>query len=246
MATRIPETIAEFNGYINTTDDYLQAPATPPTNATRLGLSAQNATDWNDKRTYWKDTLYPKYQDPMQSTSAVKGNVKIFMDGFHTFANPLLNIMAVSPAAIHDDEVVFNFKIGKHEPTHATVRIGEMVAPEVAAHGGGDIDIKCKVAGEAGRAHKPAGADSVQVAYMIQGNDNNNPMPPNPNPNPGNDLPSPDSTAFSNEISTRTMFTLHIGTDNKGKTLVVAIRWFNTKHPELAGSWSDIQAVIIG
>ena len=52
--TRVPETIADFNSYINTTDDYLKAPATPPTNATRLGLSAQNQTDWSDKRTYWR------------------------------------------------------------------------------------------------------------------------------------------------------------------------------------------------
>lgn len=236
--TRVPETIAEFNSYITTTDDYLQAPATPPTNATRLGLSAQNQTDWSDKRTAWT-ALYAKYQDPMQSTSAVKGNVKIFMDDFRAFANPLLNIMAASPNAIHDDEVILHFKIGKAPAHHQTTPFTDTVQFEAQNLGGGELQFSCRVSSDMHRPSLIEGADSVQVAYQIM-------VPDGGTPPPGGDpIPTPDDEGMQREIFTHAQFVFNAGVTNVGKRMVVFVRWYNTKHPELAGPWSAVRMIVI-
>lgn len=220
-----------------------------PSNFSRFGWSALNSSDWHDKKVYWSDTLYPLYGDPMTSTTAVKGNVKLFIEDFHVFGNPLLNLAAASSAATHDDEVAMNFKIGRHEPTHRTVALSEKLILGALAQGGGDIHFTGRTSTDASRPSKPAGSDSMQLAFMIQGADDTPvPVPPNPNPNPNpdpNKLPSPDSSKFTKEILTRASITVHFGTDNTGKIIICAARWFNTKHPELAGSWSSLVALMI-
>src|ERR1035437_7114194 len=111
--TRIPDSPKKFDPYITTSDDRLQA--TEPTSGNPywqfLGLSSANATDWHNKRTFW-DTpitgLYALYSNIPTSTKTVKGQVKQFIKDFHTFANPLLNLIAASPNAKKGEEDIFN------------------------------------------------------------------------------------------------------------------------------------------
>ena len=239
--TRVPQTIPEFNTYINNTDAYLQAtdPVTGDLNWKRLGLTNTNASDWSDKRKYWHDTLYPKYSDPLQSTGAVKDAVHNFMSSFRAFSQPLLNIMAASPNATSNDEHVFNFKIGRANPTHATTPIADTVLFDAKTLGGGQLHFTCRTAADSHRASIAAGADSVQLAYEVTDSGNNN-----PNPNPGT-IPTPEDKGMVRETFTHAQFTFHAGAVNVGKRLVVFARWFNTKHPELAGPWSAITVVVI-
>ena len=47
------------------------------------------------------------------------------------------------------------------------------------------------------------------------------------------------------EIFTKSVFTFHMGVENVGKKMVAYLRWYNTKHPELAGPWSDVTLIVI-
>lgn len=192
MPTRISTSIPGFNTYITNTGTYVAA-GTPTTNGARLGLSPTNITDWEDKKTYWVGTLYPKYSDPLQSTAAVKEAVKNFMKDFKTFAQPLLNIMAASPGAVEADEAVFNFKIGRAVPSHSTTPISEVVVFDARPIGGGELKFSCRTAHDDHRASKAEGADSVQLAYMVVV-PNDNPTPPPPGG--GDDIPTPQHQGY--------------------------------------------------
>ena len=237
MAGRIPETIPEFNDYLNNTDDYLQA-GTPTTNRERLGLTLVNGTDWSDKRTFWRDTLYPKYIDPLQSTSAVKQQVRDFMTDFRTFGNPLLNIMVADPDATSNDETVFHFVINPAPPSVSTTPITDPVAYETNSLNGGLVEFVCRPAHDSKHPSKHPDSDSIQLAYQLQGKDDGPASPdPNPNPDSGGDIPDPD-TAMMKELFTKAVFIKSFGVLSKGKLLICFLRWYNTKHPNLSGPWT--------
>lgn len=221
--TRVPETIAEFNTYISTGNVYLQA-GTPVTNLLRLGLTAGNGSDWSDAAELWADT-YARYADPTTSTSIVKENLRHRMHDFKVFANPLLNIIAASPAATDADAAVFNLVLDRNHanPTHATTPITVTVMAEIGPLGTGDVIVTCRTSTDSKNASKLPEADSIQVSYKLDG------APP-----AGVD----DGT--HKEIFTRARFIMHLGSENAGKKLYVFLRWYNTKHPQLAGPWGQM------
>ncbi len=238
--SRVPEAIPEFNAYINNTDDYLAAGT--PTNRERLGLSIQNGTDWNTKRVFWRDTLYPKYIDPLQSTSAVKEQVRNFMKEFSEFARPLLNIMVADPDATSDDETVFNFKIERAEPTHSHSPITDSVVYETVSLNGGLVEFTCRPGHDSKHPSKHPDADAIQVAHQLQGGVGNTPGP-NPNPEPPEGLPDPNTQAMVKELFTKAVFIVNFGVLSKGKLALVYLRWYNTKRPELSGPWTGPFAI---
>jgi len=121
--TRVPLTIPLFNDYINVTDARLQSvnPATTNKYGIDYGFTAAELADWNSRRNNWRDVLYPKYTNPATSTSVVKQDVKDFMTGFHTFAEPLLNKIAASGIAGNEEEEIFNIDLDRDIPTRAGV-----------------------------------------------------------------------------------------------------------------------------
>ena len=223
MSSRIPDTIAEFNTYIDNTDDYQKAGT--PSNATRLGLSTQNSTDWSKKRQAW-DTQYKKYIDPAQRTSVVTADLNKLMADFRTFALPLLNIVASSLVATNTDAQTFNVVLSTahKKPSHPTAPIIAEIMADGHAVGGGDVDFKCRTSTDASRASIADGADCVQYAYKI-----GDPAPANP------------SDGTTKEISTKASFRFHAG--KTGVKMYVFFRWYNTKHPELAGSWGNMLTI---
>jgi len=213
------------------TGSYLAA-GSPVTNGTRLGLSAQNLTDWNDKFVYWRDTLYTKYSDPLQSTSAVKDEVRNFMKDFKTFAQPLINLMVASPNAKEADAAVFNFVLNRAKATRRNTPIKELVEFTTQPLGGGDMKFSCRTGHDSSRASKAEGADSVQLAFLIADTV---------------DVfkATPSDLGMKTEAFTRAQFIFHAGAANVGKRMIVFTRWFNTKHPQLAGPWSAVRMVVI-
>ncbi len=242
--TRVPNTIQEFNDYINNTDDY-QAATTggrPSPNWQYLGLAAGDNAAWSAQRTAWV-ILYAKYIDPAQRTKVIVSDVKAFMITFTTFVNPLLDIMAASPNAENDDEIQFNFKkkSSRQRPVRPTEEIQEQCFTTVKAIGGGELEFTCRTSHDTKRASKALKADSIQVAYKI------GVTPPLTAPNPPDDpsgVESPD-VCPNKEIFTKSNFILKAGPGNATKKLYVFARWFNTKHPELAGQWSPMATVPI-
>jgi len=75
------------------------------------------------------------------------------------------------------------------------------------------------------RAGICAGADSVQYMYAV------GTTPP----------ASAEAEGLKAEISTRASFNLDAGSASSGKYLYIYLRWYNTKHPALAGPWSSMK-----
>jgi hypothetical protein len=241
--TRIPPSILAFNLYILLTDTRLQAISSGVIKHwERLGLIQANADQWHTFRLAW-EILYAKYSDPMQRTPAIIQQVQDFMDIFRTFANPQLDIMAASLAATSDDELAFNFKIGRAEPSQSNTQIESNLVFKVEAIGSGDLKFTCRTSHDDHRASKAEGSDSIQVAHFILE------TAAQPQTTPPAEQPAaatiPTPTTMMNEIFTKSIFTMHFGVENIGQRVVVYLRWYNTKHPELSSGWTPVTVLAI-
>jgi hypothetical protein len=228
--SRVPETIPAFNIYMNTTDAYLQqidAGSGLP-NWQRLGLALANNTDWHNNLLFWRDTLYKKYLDPTLSTSSVKAEVRQFMKDFRKFASPLLVLMAASANATTADELEFRFKRHRRKRTFHTTPISDLCSGNLVHLGGGEFKIICRSTDAEGRPRKADKADSIQIAYSI-----GNTTPPNP------------EQGMTKEIFTKCVFVLDAGYAHIGKKIYVYFRWYNTKHPLLAGPWGNLVETVV-
>jgi hypothetical protein len=235
--SRIPKAIAKFDSYINKTDKKLQEIAMgTTTNWQRLGLSMANADKWHNLRSFWHDELFRKYNDPALSTSIIKKQVKNFIQQFKKFANPQLNIMAASLNATEVDEAVFNFVIKRADPTRTSVPIQQTVTVAFKHHGSSDLAFVCSIGQGANRRSKASGSDSVQMAYMIL-DDNHT--------DASTAFPNADDPRMTREIFTKSRFTKHMGSGNLTKRVVVFMRWYHTRHPELAGPWTEVMILVI-
>jgi len=253
QTARVPRTISKFNPYINSTTDFLLTIIDPIANpgyrhADRLGLTAIEMTDWDAKKVYWKDTLYPKWSNANTKTKAVNLEVKNKIKSFATFAEKILTRMSVNPAATEADEIMFRFKINRDPRTVPTEPISEQCYATVVALGGGDMKIGCKTSHDASRPSKAAGADSVEHAYTIidtAASGGGIPLPGEPT-KPAAKIPAnaEDGTTLLQAIK-KASHTVHFGVANSGKMLYLFSRWYNSSHPELAGPWSEVVTVRI-
>ena len=234
MATspRIPRSIDPFHNYINSTSDHLEA-GTPETNATRLGLSKEETDGWTAIKVKW-NPLYDKYKDKETSrTTAIKNKLLLLIGDTISYDKDynFLDRISVSLNATVDDLSIFNIKKGLLEKTTRTVPsspIKEMVEQILQPFGGGNVTVKC-YSSTSPRAAIFGDADSVQYLYMV-------------GTTPPASVNDPDLTPG---LSTRAIFEIALGAENGGKRLYLFLRWFNTKHPELAGPWSDLQTTYL-
>lgn len=229
--SRIPVKIADFSGYLTSSDDYLKtvtSPGPPPvTNGTRLGLQASDVTAWTGYRTQW-DTIYAAYNNPNTRTATVTQQVNNLIATFREFAQPLLNLMAASPSVSEYDEQALNFKADRKPPTRPTVPIAEECISSASSLGGGQVKFSSRTDHDTARASLADGADSVQYAYKV-----------------GDQAPAnPDDTAKT-IIATRANSIQPLGADVSGKKLHYYARWYNTKYPQFAGPWSEMMTVVL-
>lgn len=226
--SRIPRKIRDFDGYIRRTNNYF-AVVILPSNGTRLGLIPTNVTDWDSKNTAWGE-LFGKWSDPLTKTTDINRQVKTFMKNFRTFAQPLLNIIAASPNAIDTDATTFNVVLVRKKPSHPTNAIQALCNAVSKQIGGSRVEFKCRTYTDSKRASLAEGSDGVEIAYIIG----------------DKDTPVPDADSCPlNDLFTKATFTLSNGTINIGKILYIYFRWTNTKHPNLAGPWSDLEIIQI-
>ena len=145
--------------------------------------------------------------------------------------NHILDRIAASPNVTIVDMETFNIKKGSLQKTTKSVSstpISEPVTVTIQPIGGGSLTVKCySTTGQ--RASIYDGADSVQYLYLV-----------------GDTAPaSAEADGLTKEVSTKASFTLALGSGSSAKNLYIFFRWYNTKHPELAGPWSSLQTTLI-
>jgi hypothetical protein len=228
--SRVPKIITEFDAYITKTDNFLQAidPDTSLPNWQRLELKSSEASWWNSERVFWRDTLYPKHSNVLTRTTTVNKQVEHFRAAFKKKSARILDKIAVADAGNEHDEATFNLVLKKNrkKPGYHTVRINEGMALLITHRGSGWLEILCRVPGRK-RAGLPGMANSVQLAYSI------GTMSVEPTRN----------TQLM--VSTRARFILQTGAEHIGQYIYIYARWYHTKHPLLAGTWSEVHKVMI-
>jgi hypothetical protein len=229
---RIPRGIDPFDPYINRIVAYLQE-GNPTTNAERVGIGSDEVQFLSNMLTEWKP-LYLKYTDKKNTrTTAVIDQAYNIIDQVITYDQTryILDRIAVSPNATIVDMEVFNIRKGALQKTNRSVQtksISEPVSVTLQSLGGGIISAKCYSSSSA-RASIFDEADSVQYSYLI------GTIPPT----------SPSAEGMIRDLSTKGSFNFSVGDHNGGKNLYIYFRWYNTKHPELAGPWCSIQIIWI-
>ena len=129
-------------------------------------------------------------------------------------------------------------KTGLKKKKAKSPEIKESCHPTMRNLGGGIMKCSCKTATEAKRASKPKGADGLQIAYSII------------------DQPHQDSVPDESQVKrivlispsqcsnlgfySKALFKLELDPINVGRNLQYFVRWYNSKHPENAGPWSDV------
>jgi len=254
--SRISNSPRLFDPYISTTDDRLLAiePGSGLPYWQYLGLSSANATDWHNKRMFWDAPvtgLFAQYSNPDISTGSVKKRVKLFINDFRIFANPLLNLIAASPNASPNDEDIFNLvlNVNRQKPSHPHTHIADQCFTDWLGGKGGNMKAVSRSSHDTKRASLAERADGVQYAWKI--------MDTKPNAveseEAGNETatklkrgPQNPDDGTKQEFFSGATHEFIFGADKEGMYLCIWTRWFHSKHPELAGAWSEMQTVLIG
>lgn len=229
--TRIPRSIHPFNGFLVNTNTYFLTGT--PNNATRLGITPAETNQWTAFLTQWSP-LYLKYCDKANSrTTSVIEQLNAIIDRMVLFdhTNHILDRIASSTSATIIDLETFNIKSGqlqKSTRTISTTPIAEQVSAVLQPIGGGTVNIKCYIPTGA-RSGICDGADCVQYLYTV-----------------GNTPPaSAEDNGLKKEISTKGAFNLVLGASSSAQNLYIYFRWYNTRRPELAGTWSSMRSTLI-
>ncbi|MDR3652574.1 MAG: hypothetical protein P4L34_06350 [Paludibacter sp.] len=229
---RIPRSINEFGNYIVKTNGYIST-GDPVTNGERLGLLPVEITQWKAFETQCTPLL-AMYNDITNSrTRAIRNNIIQIIDNTIAYdqSNHILDRIAASPNATIYDLGIFNINGGvlpKTTRTIPTVAIRELVSVTFQILGGAMLGIKC-YSTTGSRAAIFGEADCVQILYQT------GTTPP----------ASTSDDTLKSGISTKASFNLTLNPETKGKYLYIYFRWYNTKHPELAGPWSELQSTMI-
>jgi len=231
VAPRIPRGIDDCSQYLVSTNNYLYLGT--PSNAERLGILPAEVTQWSNLENRFQP-LYRLYIDKKNSrTTAVKDQLLSIIDELTDLDQSchLLDRIAASSNVTIVDMETFNIKKGVLQKTTRTVAITPLTNQVAAAFqpiGGGSVNIKCRNLSSE-RASIDEGADCVQYAFRV-----------------GGSAPvSADAENLRREVSTRASFVLALGSASSAQNLFIYFRWYNTKHPDLAGPWSIMQTMFI-
>jgi len=230
--SRIPRLISTFNTYILNTSLYLAA-GTPVNNASRLGLTEAETSRWAELAEEWKP-LYDLYSNKKVSrTVSIKEQLLNIIRKTVEFdrMNHILDRIGASAQATVEDTGEFRIKKGGTAKKNHTIPQNPITEPVMVSFvpiGGGMMNVKCY-----GVTSQRAGifrnADCVQFVYKV------GKTPP----------ASAEEAGLSKDLSSKAIFTLTLGPGNSGNYLYIYFRWYNTRHPRLAGPWSSLNSTMI-
>ncbi len=238
--SRIPTALDKFSNYVRTAINYLLAIPTGGTvaNGERLGLTTGTGSEMAElqtKRDQWSNSsnngLWDKHSDPNTKNRVTRNNVVAFVKDFGIFFQPLLNRMATSTNIILADYTALNIAIPDADPGEPLTKITEGVMFSAKSNGGASFNMKCRTGIDGSRASLPEGADSVQASFVFS--DSQTEFP---------EL----NLKYPQVTSTKASFVLDVGNENEGKWMKIRMRWYNSKHPEIASDWSAPQTIIVG
>ena len=232
---------AKFNTYIINTNTRQLAVNPVTTNpffqdyGWSVAQSASYKTNWRDK---WVNDLYPKYTDPLLSTSNQKTLTHQFIDNFDTWVHDqkLFDKIKASDVFSQTEATIWNIDFVRDTPTRLSAPIAAEAHPIIAVGTGtGKFDIRVRTEADSSRASiaTEAGADSVQYAWAVVDKAEDA-------------ITDPNSKLLQKATSTKAHFEFDAGSENQAKWLVIYFRWFNTSYPQYAGGWSAIQLQVIG
>jgi hypothetical protein len=242
MATRVPREDNPFDKYLRSTANVLASGT--PTGAVRLGLSTAQATAWALFLTNWI-TIYGKYIDPAQRTSAIKDDKNDLKAAFITFAEIPLKAIEISDNITNDDRKTF--RIPKRDKVK-TKRgaINDSPFGKLKSEGLGLMRVQVRREHDASRPSKHPLADAVEFKYKVIVPDST-PVPPPPFPPPApsdEDLPKPKDLPNSH-ISKAATWRMDLGETAIGKRIIGYVRWVNLTDPGKNSGWSDLLTTII-
>jgi hypothetical protein len=226
-ASSIPREIDLFDPYLRITNSYFAEGN--PTNASRLKVPEPHQVVWDGFLTRWIP-IFEKYADKFNKrTPAVIKEANALIEEVRKFdeENNFLARIAIAENVTITDLETFNIRNGngtrQNRTTTAHTAITEEVDVKIKPIGGGSVTIKCY--GKGARASILEAADSVQYRYVV-----------------GVVAPtSAKDEMLDTKISTKGSFVLAAGEDKVGLRLYIYFRWYNTRHPEIAGPWSTLQ-----
>ena len=235
---RIPRGIVRFHTYINTTTPYLTANSNA--NATRLGITAAEATQWASYNT--TDGLYyPTWSNKKIRTTDMTDNLHLNSKNFRLFNKTakLLDRIAASPAAVLMDFEVFNIihnnPAATGSATQRTASIEDTVVVAVFYKGGGRIKFQCRPDSTAAKSHIPDGSDRLEIQVKLR--------LATAAASTGPD----DSMAQWNQLSSNAIVTIDFTPANVGKGLVIDVffRWVDSIHPNRNGAYTSMMTLSI-
>ena len=226
--SRVPQSIVDFHLYVNNALDYLNSGT--PKNSERLTVIDEEITLLTGIVTRW-NPLYVLYSDKEKTrTPVVIAQLQDLITEFNDLnqSKHLLNRIAASANVTVVDLKTFNIKSGSTKRSVSVQPIQVAVDVSIQLLGGGSVTIKCREVGSSSVSIIDE-ADCVQCAYIV------GTTPPQ----------SADDPGLSQNISTKATFTMALGSGSSAKNLYIYFRWYNTKHPELAGPWTRLVSTVI-
>ena len=235
--SRIPRKLNDYVQYMKRTASHLNETAPSP------------FTGKNWERFYWTETeleqwqsfaeksenLFLLYSDPANRTTSIKDQLREVQSETVKYNQKqcLLNRIASLPhRTVMRDFFTFNIKRGTPlEKTKRTVHISsieEQPMAQLKSIGGGIVKVACRTLHGSGRPHRHKLANSVQVAFSI-----------------GQKPPKDVQRCSRQHLSSQAKFFLRLDLTDQGKYIYFFARWYNTRHPELAGPWSGVYSAMI-
>ncbi|MCF8258939.1 MAG: hypothetical protein K9J06_15395 [Flavobacteriales bacterium] len=235
MPRRIPQALAEFETYLNNTVKWLFE-GTPP-NGERLGLSEEQMMHWRSYAQHWK-MLYHQSVDDSKSTPVIRKDRDIAWKKFVKFAQPVVNLIAASPALTVRDRSTFHID----PPPKRGRRRGRMRDVPMVGMRNGDgasLRIVCKLM-DGGRPRMHPLADLIEMRYVLQ----------TPTGIKDGALQWPALPKSPNEcplvvLSSHAKFLVEVGMKNSGKLLCAYFRYINASDRDKNGPWSTLQVIVV-
>ena len=242
--SRIPFKNELFHSYVMDGNVYLKILVGAVTRGEYLGMTAAEMADLDTFATD-VDNKYIANRNKSTKDEITAANYANVKKDFGNFFRPILDRIAANLAVITtEDRLHLNIADPDTVPTAPGV-IDEQCICAVVQKGGGVVEAACKSEIDETRASTPDGADGVQIAMVLT-------EQPVAMEDPGmiEGIPELSGVPKYFEISGPTQcnnkeffpgatFRVNLGPEASGKRIQFYVRWYNTKHSENAGPWSE-------
>jgi hypothetical protein len=234
----IPRTIREFDNYIRNTNKRQLTNNTATGNPfwKDYNWSSAQSTAYKNMHDKWVNEVFKAWRDPGLRTDIAKKAVPGFIRGLIDYvkANKLIDKIKTCDVVANADANTWQFVLNRKKCSRKEDAIKQTAHGFEVRETGGRIMCKVRMYGVDGRPRIPRedGADSVQYAWMMMDKRDDPPA-------------DVDGDAYRKDISTKAIFHFEAGAKSIGRWMAIRFRWYNAKHPRLAGPWSEAQVYLV-